>query len=149
MAARSQLFTFVVGELLLGVEVGHVQEVLRDLSITTVPLAHPTVGGLVNLRGEVATVIDLRRRLDLPARTGESPSIHVGVRCNGETVSFLVDEIGDVVEVDDDTVEPQPDTVHGSTRELIAGVYRLPGKLLLVLDVVKAAHLPSFTALVA
>jgi len=144
--ARSQLFTFLVGELLLGVEVEHVQEVLRDLPITTVPLAHPAITGLVNLGGQVATVIDLRRRLGMPARASECGSIHIGVRSEEETVSLLVDEVCDVVEVGGEAFERPPDTVRGPTRELIRGAYRLPGKPLLILDVARAAHAGEATA---
>lgn len=146
MESVTQLCTFVVGDMLLGIEVQHVQEVLKYLPMTSVPLAHPVVSGLINLRGQIVTAIDLRRRLDVPERTGDRPPMNVVVNTEDGTVSFLVDEIGDVIEVGDDAFERPPDTVRGSIRELIRGVYKLKGKLLLVLDAESAAHVESTRA---
>ena len=138
MPATSQLATFWLDGDLFGVEVEHVQEVLRSQSITRVPLAPPAVAGLINLRGQVVTAIELRERLGrAPRPEGEEPVVIV-VRLHGEAVSLLVDAIADVVDVDPADFEAPPDTLDGQARELIRGAYKLHGQLLLALDVQKA-----------
>lgn len=133
-----QLTTFWLADHLYGVEVAHVQEVLRAQHLTRVPRAHPAVAGLLNLRGQVVTAVELRERLGLPARAGGEKAILVVVRLGGEVVSLLVDAIGDVVDVADDAFEMPPDTLDGAVRELIRGAYKLDGRLLLALDVARA-----------
>lgn len=138
MATQHQLCTFYLDKLFFGVEVQKVQEVLRHQASTRVPLAPEVVGGLINLRGQIVTAIDLRRRLGLAERESEKLAMNVVLRCDDGAVSVLVDEIGDVVEVSDDTFEPAPDTLKEEKRELIRGVYKLKGKLLHLLDTEKA-----------
>jgi purine-binding chemotaxis protein CheW len=138
MPATSQLATFWLDGDLYGVEVEHVQEVLRSQSITRVPLAPPAVAGLINLRGQVVTAIELRERLGRPARPAGTDAVVIVVRLHGEAVSLLVDSIADVVDVDLRDFEAPPDTLDGSARELIRGAYKLSGQLLLALDVNRA-----------
>lgn len=138
-----QYSTFLLGDLHFGVEVLKVQEVIRYQEMTRVPLAAPEVRGLINLRGQIVTAIDLRQRLGLPARAGDQPPMNVVVRSDDGVVSLLVDEIGDVLEVDEDTFEPAPETLAGSARELVRGVYKLKGNLLLVLDVERACSVEA------
>lgn len=126
--------TFYLDGLFFGIEVEQVQEVLRHQAITTVPLAPPTVGGLINLRGQIVTAIELRKRLRLTGRQGSAQPMNVVVRAEDGVVSLLVDEIGDVVEVGDECFEQPPDTLQGETRGLVRGVYKLKDKLLLVLN---------------
>src|SRR5690349_9788083 len=95
-----QLATFTLDGHSFGIAVEQVQEVLRSQSRTRVPLAPPAVAGLVNLRGQVLTAIDLRTQLGLPPREGAEPMVVV-VRVGGEPISLLVDAIGDVVDVDE------------------------------------------------
>src|SRR3954454_19474696 len=99
MAGRRQVCSFFLGGLRFGVDVQKVQEVVPYQEMTRVPLAPPTVRGLLNLRGQIVTGIDLRRRLDLPERAGDSRPINVVLRGEESPVSFLVDEIGEVIEV--------------------------------------------------
>ncbi|MGC8472712.1 MAG: chemotaxis protein CheW, partial [Acidimicrobiales bacterium] len=132
MGAERQLCTFVVGGLYLGVGVEHVGEVLRQQQTTAVPLAHEEVAGLINLRGEIVTALDLRRRLGLET-SGEEPQMNVVLTMGEEAVSLLVDEIGEVVTVSEDDFEPPPETVAGPTRELILGAFKLDERLLLLL----------------
>jgi len=135
---KVQLATFQLAGYTYGIEVGMVQEVLRQQSRTRVPLAPPAVAGLVNLRGQVLTAIDLRSRLDLPERPEGVEPMVVVVRVAGEPVSLLVDSIGDVVDVDSDTFEQPPDTLSDAGRELITGAYMLSDRLLLALDTDRA-----------
>jgi purine-binding chemotaxis protein CheW len=129
-----QFSTFYLDRLLFGVEVARVQEVLRYQEMTPVPLAAPVVSGLINLRGQIVTALDLRRRLKLTERATDRLPMNVVVRVGEEAVSLLVDEIGDVLEVDDDAFELPPETLQGEARRLIRGAYKLEDKLLLVLD---------------
>ena len=142
-----QFCTFFLNGLYFGVEVLQVQEVLRYQPMTNVPLAPPTVRGLINLRGQIVTALDLRHRLELPERAAESQPMNVVVRSDDGAVSLLVDEIGDVVEISDDVFEHPPETLRGVARELIKGVYKLKDRLLLVLDTERTLNLSGATAL--
>ena len=126
--------TFFLEDLFLGIDVLKVQEILLYQQMTRVPLAPPVIRGLINLRGQVVTAMDLRQRLGLAERTSEELPMNEIVRTDGDAVSFLVDEIGDVVEVYKETFEPPPETIDGIIRSLVTGVYKLDGQLLLVLD---------------
>jgi len=146
MANPKQFCTFFLNGLYFGVEVMNVQEVLRYQQMTRVPLASPIVEGLINLRGQIVTAIDLRRRLELPVRAGETLPMNIVVRASEGAVSLLVDEIGDVVEIDDDVFESPPETLRGVARDLIKGVYKLQARLLLVLDMERTVTLSGVTA---
>lgn len=137
-ATSGQLATFRLDGDLYGVEVAHVQEVLRSQQLTRVPLAPRAVAGLINLRGQVVTAIELRERLGRPARPEGTDAVVIVVRLDGEAVSLLVDSIADVVDVDAADFEAPPDTLEGQARDLIRGAYKLDGQLLLALDVHKA-----------
>ena len=147
MAVVKQFSTFYLDRLLFGVEVGKVQEVIRYQEMTRVPLAPPVVTGLINLRGQIVTALDLRRRLDLTERASDRLPMNVVVRNGDEAVSLLVDEIGDVLEVEDETFEAPPETLQGVARELIRGAYKLKERLLLILDTEKTVTLNSNTNL--
>ncbi|HEY7156485.1 MAG TPA: chemotaxis protein CheW [Gemmataceae bacterium] len=134
MGERRQFCSFFLNGLRFGVDVRKVQEVVPYQEMTRVPLAPPTVRGLLNLRGQIVTGIDLRRRLELAERPADSLPMNVVLRGEDSPVSFLVDDIGEVIEVDADACEPPPETLRGPVRELIQGVYPLPDELLLVLD---------------
>lgn len=134
----TQYCTFTLGELHFGIPTLHVQEVIRNRDMTPIPLAPPAVRGLINLRGQIVTAIDLGHRLDLRRRADVKPSVHVVVNVEGAAVSLLVDSIGDVVDAEQATFERPPDTLDGPPRELILGVHKLEGCLMLVLDVAKA-----------
>ncbi len=137
-AASGQLATFRLDGDLYGVEVEHVQEVLKSQGLTRVPLAPPAVAGLINLRGQVVTAIELRERLGRPPRPAGHDAVVIVVRLHGEAVSLLVDSIADVVDIDAADFEAPPDTLDGQARELIRGAYKLDGRLLLALDVHRA-----------
>jgi purine-binding chemotaxis protein CheW len=129
-----QYCTFHVESLFLGIDVQQVQEVIRYQKMTRVPLAPATICGLINLRGQIVTAVDLRCRLGLPLRENGDLPMNVVVRDGDTNVSLLVDRIGDVLQVDDELYEPPPLTVTPQLRNLIRGAYKLPGQLLLVLD---------------
>jgi purine-binding chemotaxis protein CheW len=138
-----QLCTFLLGRLFFGVDVMQVQEVIRYQPMTRVPLSSPVVGGLINLRGQIVTAIDMRRRVGLPPRPAEQLPMNVVVRSDDEAFSLLVDEIGDVVDVDEGSFESPPATIPAGSRELIRGVYKLKRRLLLLLDTERATRVAS------
>jgi purine-binding chemotaxis protein CheW len=129
-----QFATFFVAGLFFGVDVLHVQEVLRFQAMTPVPKAPRAIEGLINLRGQIVTAIDMRRRLGLPPRAQDKSPMNIVIRTSDGTVSLLVDEIGDVLEMDAAAYERTPENLDPAARELIHGVYKLKDKLLLVLD---------------
>jgi len=135
-----QFCTFYVGDLFLGIEVERVQEVLRDCDITPIPTAPSSVRGLINLRGQIVTAIDLGVRFGIADRGGESSTVLV-LDAGSELLSFVVDRAGDVVEVSDESFEKPPDTLKGEARRLIRGTYKLQKTLLLVLDVEHALEI--------
>jgi purine-binding chemotaxis protein CheW len=145
MAHPSQFCTFYLDKLLFGVELKGVQEVIRSLEMTKVPLAPEVVSGLINLRGQIVTAVDLRRRLELEPAPPDTQPMNVVVRSEDGAVSLLVDEIGDVVEVDETSFESPPETLRGSVRTMIVGVHKLNDRLLHVLDIEKACHMADLT----
>ena len=134
MAAEHQYCTFELDGQSFGIEVLTVQEIIRHQAMTRVPLAPATVTGLMNLRGQIVTAIDLRRRLEMPDRPAGQLPINVVVHTDDGAVSLLVDEIGDVETVDDAAFERPPETLRGTGRELIRGTYKLKERLLHILD---------------
>ncbi len=131
---KRQFCTFHLHGLYFGIEVVQIQEVIRFQEMTRVPLAPDTVRGLINLRGQIVMAIDVRRRFDLPPLPEGQLPTNIVVRTEDGPVSLLVDEIGDVVEVDDDTFERPPGNLQGFAREVTRGVYKLRDRLLLALD---------------
>lgn len=134
MSATHQICTFYLGEQCFGLDVLNVQEIVAYQAITRVPLAHRVVRGLINLRGQIVTAIDLRRQLDLPDCDEECEPVNVVVQTDDGAVSLLVDEIGDVLEVTEHQFERPPEMLRGSARALIQGAYKLPDRLLVILD---------------
>lgn len=143
MTTAHQYCTFYLDGLFFGVEVEKVQEVIRYQELTRVPLASRVVSGLINLRGQIVTAIDLRQRLGLSSRPADKLPMNVVVRSDEGAVSMLVDEIGDVQEVEGDSFEPAPHTLRGEARSLIRGAHKLKDRLLLVLETERAIQIPS------
>jgi purine-binding chemotaxis protein CheW len=141
MNQRRQLCTFFLQDLLFGVEVQTVQEVIRYQEMTRIPLAPEIIAGLINLRGQIVTAIDLRCQLELPPREAGQLPMNVVIRTDDGPTSLLVDEIGDVVEVDEESFENPPETLEARRREFLRGIYKLKDKLLLLLDTGKAVSL--------
>ena len=133
-ASERQLCTARVGDLLLGLDVLSIQEVQSSNDVTAIPQSAPAISGLINLRGQIATAIDLRVVFGVKPRP-DSDLIQIVVRHRGEPVSLLVDEIGEVMTLSDEIFETPPETVDALTRELVTGAYKLESELLLTLDV--------------
>ena len=136
---EQQFCTFFIDSLFFGVDVMRVQEVLRGQEMTRVPLAPAVVQGLINLRGQIVTALDLRCRLGLPPRAEDALPMNVIVRSRGEVVSLLVDDIGDVIDTSGLELEPAPANVPSVVQDVVHGVLALPEAVLLVLDADRAA----------
>ena len=147
MLECKQFCTFFLNGSFFGIELARVQEVLRYQEMTPVPLAPRSVAGLINLRGQIVMALDMRRRLDFPPREPGVLPMNVVIRNqDGTPVSFLVDEIGEVLEVDEAAHEPTPHTLSAAVRHLIPSAYKLSGCLMLVLDTEAALNVGDRTA---
>ena len=131
-----QLATFQIGSRKYGIDVQDVQEIVNQMKMTRVPLAPNFVKGLINLRGQLATAIDLGHFFNLPVKTGDD---HVNLVCQTDNgaLSLLVDEIGDVIDIDRTKVDDAPSTISGEIRGYIIGVYRVSETLISILDLKK------------
>ncbi len=128
------LCTFRLDSFLIGIDVTMVQEVLNRQDATRIPLVSDVIHGLINLRGEIVTTIDLRRRLGLPPRPADVPTMNVVIRTPDGPVALVVDQIGDVIDADEGLFEFPPPTLSGPHREFITGVFKLDEALLLLID---------------
>ncbi len=130
----NQYVSFFVDEQLLGVPVNAVQEVLNPQVITRTPKAKTEIAGLLNLRGQIVTAVDLRKRLGLPPLADDQQSMNVVVRYNNESYSLLVDEVGDVINVSGETLQPPPQTLDPHWKSVTSGVFRLENRLFVIVD---------------
>lgn len=135
MSDQALYCTFFVGQQFYGIPVGDVQEVLQSQFLTRAPLAPPAVAGLMNLRGQIVTAVDVRKVLRSSEEVTDDERMNVVIRHEGAEVSLLVDGIGDVVKVDESMVEHPPETLQGVAREFIRGIFPQDGMLLLLVDV--------------
>lgn len=127
--------TMMVADQLFGIPVLTVQDVLGPQRVTRVPLSPPEVAGALNLRGRIVTAFDVRRRLGLPKRDKDKPGMNVVVDFKGELYALMVDNVGEVLALSADTYERNPNTLDPRWREVSGGIYRLKGKLLVLLEV--------------
>lgn len=127
--------TFFVEKQLFGVPVLRVQDILEPARIARIPLAPAEVRGSINLRGRIVTVMDVRTRLGLGQPEGKVGNMGVTVDYRGELYTLLVDKVGDVVSMSNDSYESNPATLDPVWREFADGVYRLKGHIMVVLDI--------------
>lgn len=134
MATERSFCTFYLDDLWFGVEVARVHEVVPSPAITPVPLVPDAVAGLVNLRGQVSTVIDLRKQLGLRRSLAVGPPTMVVVGWENSRVGLLVDQIGEVVTAPEEGCEAAPDNVPAGFREMVPEVCKFPLRLLHLLE---------------
>jgi len=127
--------TVMIGGQLFGLPISRVQDVFMPDRLTRVPLAPPEIAGVLNLRGRIVTTIDMRRRLGLPPRTDNKPSMAVGIDLKGESYGLLIDTVGEVMQLGEATLEPNPVNLDPRLARVSGGVHRLDGQLMLILDV--------------
>jgi purine-binding chemotaxis protein CheW len=127
--------TVFIGGQLFGLPISRVQDVFMPDRLTRVPLAPPEIAGVLNLRGRIVTTIDMRRRLGLPPREDNKPSMAVGIELKGESYGLLIDTVGEVMKLGETTLEPNPVNLDPRLARVSAGVHRLDGQLMVILDV--------------
>jgi purine-binding chemotaxis protein CheW len=132
-----QLVSFVIGSEEFGVDILYVQEINRMLQITQVPNAPEFVSGIINLRGRVIPVIDLRCRLGLPPKEHDNNTRIIVIEVNGRTIGFIVDAVREVIRIPQNITEAPPEIVSGINSDFIKAVGKLGDKLLILLDLNK------------
>ncbi|MDL2320796.1 chemotaxis protein CheW [Desulfosarcina sp. OttesenSCG-928-B08] len=133
----AEMATFYVGDALCGMDILKVQEINKLMDMTTVPQAPNYVMGILNLRGQIVTIIDLGKKLDLGETERSETNRNIIVNSKGEYIGLLVSRIGDVVEVDQDKVEPPPANIGGVQGNFFRGVFKTQKRLIGILDVDK------------
>lgn len=129
--------TVTIGDQLFGLPIGQVQDVFVPGHLTPVPLAPEEIAGVLNLRGRIVTAVDMRCRLGLPGRDKRQNSMAVGIDLNGESYGLVIDTVGEVLKLRENTREAVPINLDGRLAQVAAAVHRLEGELLVVLDVVR------------
>jgi len=129
------LITFYLGDFIFGVPAEKVVEINKDLEITPVPLSEEYILGIMNLRGHIVTVMDLQKKIKLQGDLNYR--LNLIIRKDNELLSFLVEKIGDIMEVPVSKLEETPDRIEGLDRDYIEKIYQLPDRLLLLLNVNK------------
>jgi purine-binding chemotaxis protein CheW len=131
----TEYVTVMLGEQLFGLPISRVQDVFMLERLTRVPLSQPEIAGVLNLRGRIVTAIDMRRRLGLPKREDGKKPMAIGIESKGESYGLLIDSVGEVLKLDENMREPNPVNLDTRLARVSAGVHRLEGQLLVVLDV--------------
>jgi purine-binding chemotaxis protein CheW len=127
--------TAIIGGQLFGLPIVRVQDVFITERLTRVPLAPPEIAGVLNLRGRIVTLIDLRRRFGLGERDPGATAMAIGVESRGESYGLLIDSVGEVLKLDEGMREPNPINLDARLARVSSGIYRLDGQLLIVADV--------------
>jgi purine-binding chemotaxis protein CheW len=143
--AREYVTAIVAGEL-IGLPILQVQDVFVPEGVTHVPLAPPEIAGVINLRGRIVTLVDLRARLGMPPREADSPAMAIGVEAGGESFGLLIDSIGEVLQLADVEREPNPLHLDARLARVSNGIHRLEGRLLMVIDVDRVLDIESAAA---
>ena len=131
----TEYVTAMIGGQLFGLPIVRVQDVFIPERLTRVPLAPPEIAGVLNLRGRIVTLIDLRRRFGLGQREDGNSSMAIDVESRGESYGLLIDGVGEVLKLDDAAREPNPINLDQRLARVSAGIHRLDGQLLIVVDV--------------
>jgi purine-binding chemotaxis protein CheW len=131
----TEYVTAMIGGQLFGLPIVRVQDVFIPERLTRVPLAPPEIAGVLNLRGRIVTLIDLRRRFGLGQREDGDASMAIGVESRAESYGLLIDSVDEVLKLDDAACEPNPINLDQRLARVSAGIHRLDGQLLIVVDV--------------
>ncbi len=143
MATSHKYATFYLNGICFGVPIEKVQEVLEFQEITPVPLSPPVLPGIINLRGQILTAIDLKTRLDLSENSSKEQPMMIVVRTGEGPMNLIVDKIGSVLDVDAAQFEKPTETLKPGVRAVTTHVCKLEGRLLLVLDTEKISQIPK------
>ena len=145
----TEYVTVLVGEQMFGLPISRVQDVFMPERLTRVPLASSEIAGVLNLRGRIVTVVDMRPRLGLPKNDDGKPPMAVGVDLRGESYGLLIDQIGEVLKLHDNGSEENPVSLDPRMAKLAGGVHRLDGQLMVVLDIDRVLEIVPKTTLAA
>ncbi|HZL31540.1 MAG TPA: chemotaxis protein CheW [Pseudolabrys sp.] len=145
----NEYVTGMVGGELFGLPIRRVQDVFMPERLTRVPLAPPEIAGVLNLRGRIVTLIDMRLRLGLTQSDGDDPMMAIGVESRGESYGLLIDGIGEVLKLDESLFERNPINLDPRLAAVSSGIYRLEGQLLMVLDVDRVLDIATANAMAA
>jgi len=133
-----EFLTIIIANQTFGIPILQVQDVLGEQTVTKIPLAPPEVAGSLNLRGRIVTAIDVRSRIGMEPKDGESEkNMGVVVEHDNELYSLIIDSVGDVLRLKNESFETTPATLDPLWREISSGIYRLENELLIILDVPK------------
>ena len=141
--AASEFVTAVIGGQLFGLPISRVQDVFMPERVTRVPLSSAEIAGVLNLRGLIVTVIDMRARLGLARADDGKPPMAVGVDLRGESYGLLIDQIGEVLRLPEESREENPVNLDPRMAKLAGGVHRLDGQLMVILDVDRVLELAA------
>src|SRR5215831_5723570 len=139
----AEYVTAVIGGQLFGLPISRVQDVFMPERLTRVPLSSTEIAGVLNLRGRIVTVVNMRARLGLPNNDQGKPPMAVGVDLKGESYGLLIDTIGEVLRLSEASREENPVNLDPQMAKLAGGVHRLDGNLMVVLDVDRVLELES------
>ena len=139
----TEYVTVTIGDHMFGLPIFRVQDVFVPVGLTRVPLAPPEVAGILNLRGRVVTAIDMRSRLDFGEREPGTPVMAIGIELKGESYGLLVDAVGEVMQLHNSACEAKPANLDPRLSRVAAGIYRLEGQLMVVLDVDRVLDIRS------
>jgi purine-binding chemotaxis protein CheW len=139
----TEYVTAMVGEQLFGLPIARVQDVFKPDRMTRVPLSSQDIAGILNLRGRIVTVIDMRCRLGMVQhKSGQTP-MAIGIECRGESYGLLIDKIGEVMRLADSMRESNPVNLDARLAQVSSGVIRLDSQLLVVLDIDRVLHVSA------
>ena len=141
--AVAEYVTAVIGGQLFGLPISRVQDVFMPERVTRVPLSSAEIAGVLNLRGRIVTVIDMRARLGLARADDGKPPMAVGVDLRGESYGLLIDQIGEVLRLPEESREENPVNLDPRMAKLAGGVHRLDGQLMVILDVDRVLELAA------
>ncbi len=127
--------TFYLESFLFGISAEKVVEINKDLEITPVPLAPPYILGIMNLRGQIITVINLAKKINFNRES--KPTLNLILRNQDEIASFVIDRISDIMEIPVIKLEEPPEKIEGLSKEYVEKIYQLPDKLLIILHIEK------------
>ena len=142
----TEYVTFITAGQMFGLPIERVQDVFKPTNITRVPLAAPEIAGVLNLRGRIVTAIRLGSRLDLESPVEQAEPMAIGIECGNESFGLLVDAVGEVLKLPDGEREANPINLDRKLARVSAGVFRLDGQLLVVLDVDRVLDLEAEAA---
>jgi purine-binding chemotaxis protein CheW len=131
----TEYVTVHIGGQLFGLPISRVQDVFMPDRLTRVPLAHPDIAGVLNLRGRIVTAIDMRVRLGLGKDPEAKAAMAVGIESKGESYGLLIDSVGEVLKLSPDSREQNPINLDPRWARVSGGVHRLDGQLMVILDV--------------